>query len=137
MVIQFTIISILYIVALWLTGRCKAITDLIDQHDALKYKGTYYTREFMWSTKDRNKDGKITFWESSFPKDGWHKAERWRTVYGTMINTVLAYSIATFFVETTIQFVLGGLLVLAAGWLVPNISFEHYYKGVLKGKQLI
>lgn len=56
----------------WLRGlfECVLLFDSVDD-----WLGPYWAFELFGSDKDRNNDGKVTFWELNFPNDGGHRAK--------------------------------------------------------------
>ena len=60
----------------FLGGTCRAIFECIILFDSLaKSHGKYWSRDLFCSNKDRNNDGKISWLESTFPKDGCHNTK--------------------------------------------------------------
>ena len=138
MSILLTTLIILYLLFLSFAGRQKAIMDLIHE-SKLDYKGIYYTLTLMQSTKDRNSDGKISYWERTFPKDAWHRAERWRVFSNSCIIPALTFSISYLLCDdySILKYIIYVILILVSGWCVFNGSFSYYYDGTRNGKKLI
>ena len=131
------IVSILiYVSLLFIAGKQKAIMDLILQN-RLDYKGYKYTKAAMEATKDANNDGKITFLESSFPKDAWHRAERYRVLITKCIIPFVSFTIGYFFIHKLELYFITSCIIILVGWVAFNISFLYYYEETRKGKQLI
>jgi len=61
-----------YFLGGWLRGlfECVLLFNAVDD-----YLGPRWSFELFKSDKDRNNDGKITFWELNFPDDGGHRAK--------------------------------------------------------------
>jgi hypothetical protein len=70
------ILIITYILFIAFAGYCNAIMDLITPLDRLAHRGFIWSKTAMEFSKDANKDGKISWWENSFPKDKWHQHKR-------------------------------------------------------------
>ncbi len=125
-----------YLFLLTFAGRQKAITDLIYQN-RLAYKGYYWTKQAMEAAKDRNNDGKVSFWESNFPKDAWHRAERFKVLTTTSILPVISLWVGYQLCQYFNQFLVAAFMVVILGWFVFNASFLHYYDNVRKGNRII
>lgn len=56
------------------SGEGMAIFECILTFDTIKlYLGEFYSKDLFVSNKDRNKDGKQSYWERTLPKDGGHR----------------------------------------------------------------
>lgn len=127
---------LIYVLLLFVAGRQKAIMDLILE-GRLDYKGYAYTRAAMEATKDADKDGKITYWESTFPKDAWHRAERYRVLVTTSILPVIILTIGYFFIHKLEMYIVASLIIIVIGWTAFNVAFLYYHEGTREGKKLI
>jgi hypothetical protein len=74
MILTFLILG--FVGFLTYASYCNAIMDLISPKDLLAHRGFKWSKEAMEAGKDRNKDGKISFFENTWPDDEWHKHKR-------------------------------------------------------------
>jgi hypothetical protein len=63
---------LLYLFGGWLRGLFEGVI-LFDSVD--DWFGPFWAFDLFASDKDRNDDGKVSFWELNFPKDGGHRAK--------------------------------------------------------------
>jgi len=64
--------------AFYAGGYLRGIFESILIFDTAKdWLGPYWAFKLFASEKDRNKDGKTSYWELTFPDDGGHKSKLW------------------------------------------------------------
>lgn len=80
---MLVIITLLLLAAyLVFAGRCRAMFECIILYDTAKlWFGERYSRKAFIEAKDRNNDGKTTYWERTFPNDGGHRAKLAEVLY--------------------------------------------------------
>lgn len=68
---------------LWMAGKKRGIFEAVLIFDSAKYwfGPSYARKEFTDATKDVNHDGKVSYWERTFPKDGGHRTKLKEVIY--------------------------------------------------------
>jgi hypothetical protein len=75
----FTLITLLLVLA----GRKRAIFECVLIYDSAKlwFGDRFAKSRFTDASKDYNLDGKVSYLERTFPKDGGHRAKLWEVIY--------------------------------------------------------
>jgi hypothetical protein len=101
-----------------LAGLSRAIFECIIFFDTpKKYLGDYYSRDLFYSNKDRNNDGKISYFENAFPNDGGHRIKI------AEISCLIVSGIG--FIG--LNFYQSAIYIIAA-FLIYSYSFEQFFK---------
>lgn len=90
----------------------------------------------MEASKDRNKDGKISFGENAFPDDIWHKAKRYMAVAMGLACSVLlpiGYLLKDFG-TSELQLAFLSLFATPVYFFVVSFAFEQFYTYYRKNK---
>lgn len=67
---------VLSIIAFFSGGCLRGLFECVLLFDSIDdFRGPYWAFDLFKSDKDRNKDGKVSFWELNFPNDGGHRAK--------------------------------------------------------------
>ena len=123
------LLILIFAVAVIYAGYCNAIMDLITPLDRLAYRGFIWSKTAMEFSKDANKDGKISWWESSFPKDMWHVHKRRMNIsVSTACSTLLpiGYLIKGYSVGELLTVALS-VLCVPVFFVGISASFEWWY----------
>ncbi len=110
----------------WLRGlfECVILFNSVDD-----WLGPYWAFELFKSNKDRNNDGKITFWELNFPNDGGHRAKLFELICYAIGAGLLATA------NSMLNIPSWYVLVLCAPlWWVNSIGFLSSFNKYRKSK---
>lgn len=110
---------VIIIITVIFTGFVKAVTDRISWSDLFK-SFKFFSREFT-GVKDKNNNGKVSFFEKWFPLDGWHLGE-WLKFLPYLI-------IISFYVKVNIfhSYLINYSVTLLLLICVHNFSFSVFY----------
>lgn len=115
---------------LYLAGRCRGKFEVILIFDTLKlWKGENYSRfQFTSRSKDTNNDGKVSYWERTFPKDGGHRIKLREVIYISiavvqvcMLSIVISFW--PFFLSNNWFFLLGPFIAGIASFAIYSLGF--------------
>lgn len=122
-IVAIVIVSVFAVAAFTLAGFARALFECILFHDTIKlWLGEYYSKQLFDSHKDRNKDGKISYMENAFPKDGGHfvkRVEYGATAFGIVFVCNLCVVLSDYW------FVI--LIMPVAYFLIVSAAFEMSY----------
>lgn len=121
----------------YLAGRQRGKFEVILIFDTLKFwKGKRFERDLFYNgNKDRNKDGKISYMELTFPSDGGHRTKLWEVVLvslsvfespiviGQLVYRFDNCGVAEHWVVNAIIFITGPLFFLAY-----SLGFRHAFQ---------
>ena len=123
------LLFILGIYLMALGGNCRAIFECVMLWDNIR---GFSLEEFKNKSKDTNHDGKISWWEQTFPKDSLHKIKRVELMsYGFGLSFLLAslfYTIVYFFTLNRISFLLLYTITPVIFFAITGFSFSFYFK---------
>ena len=116
------------IVCLFFGGCLRGLFECVILFDSVDdWKGPYWAFKLFASDKDRNKDGKVSFWERNFPNDGGHRAKLFELNLYSIASILLAISVyyASELIESLPYWVVIIAAPLVAGflWWVKSFSF--------------
>jgi hypothetical protein len=101
-----------------LAGLSRAIFECIIFFDTpKKYLGSYYSRDLFYSNKDRNNDGKTSYWENTFPDDGGHRIK--------LVEIICLITSGIGFIN------LNGwqsIIYIIFSFMIYSYSFEQFFK---------
>lgn len=125
----------LFISSIVCAAYCNAIMDLISPKDKLADRGYKWTKAAMEEGKDRNHDGKISYFEEAWPDDEWHEHKRimffllmFACAMAMLIGAVLVY-------YYPIKMMWLGVLCFSLSpvlFFVMSASFEFFYTRIKK-----
>lgn len=122
----------LYLFGGWLRGLFEAVL-LFDSVD--DWFGPFWAFKLFASDKDRNGDGKVTFWELNFPKDGGHRAKLYELLSYSFGSCFLAICAVFVFINYTLPWqaalLIASVIPFVIWWIISVgflISFNKYRK---------
>ncbi len=114
---------------------CNAIMDLISPKDLLADRGYKWSKVAMEDGKDRNHDGRLSFFEEAWPDDKWHEHKRMMffflmlaSSFAMMIGSALVY-------YYPIKLACIGIVCIPIAiilFFVLSASFEFFYTRIKK-----
>ena len=131
---------ILALVFLFTGGECRGIFENVTIMDRQTnwWKETiwvegkeylYWSKELFVLNKDRNGDGKATFWEKTFPNDGGHRIKVLELyLYGVACSCALFPAISLPLFGSIVYFI---LVPIVFWWVISfgfTLSFDKYKK---------
>lgn len=106
-------------------GRLRGVFECILVFDSVKWwSGLRYSRAAFEQSKDTNYDGKVSYWERTFPKDGGHRSKLWEVILIAMGISVTMYSyvyLILYLAETDCD------ACYYVAWLWPAIMTPLYF----------
>lgn len=119
---------IVAIVCLFFGGYLRGLFECVLLFDAVDdWKGPYWAFKLFASDKDRNKDGKVSFWERNFPNDGGHRAKLFELILYSTATILVALSAVegSSFIDSQPYWVLmiAAPLLMAFLWWVKSFGF--------------
>jgi len=114
---------------------CNAIMDLISPKDLLANRGYKWSKVAMEDGKDRNHDGKLSFFEEAWPDDKWHEHKRMMFLFLMMASAFAMMIGAALVYYYPIKLIWIGILSLAFTpvlFFVLSASFEFFYTSIHK-----
>jgi len=122
------LLFILGIYLMALGGNCRAIFECVMLWDNMK---GFSLEEFKNKSKDVNHDGKISWWEKTFPNDAVHRIKRIELAsYGVGFSFFLAgllYMVLYFFTLNSITFLLLYTITPVLFFAITGFSFSFYF----------
>lgn len=113
--------------------ECVLLFDSVDD-----FLGPRWAFELFTSNKDRNKDGRVDFWEKHFPNDGGHRAKLFELLlYALGCNCyAIAFFSASFYLMTISDYCiyLIGFVSIFTIWWIMSIGFLTTFKKYRYGK---
>lgn len=128
------LLILLFAIIVGYAGYCNAIMDLISPKDALAHRGYEWTKEAMEASKDRNKDGRISFMEDAWPDDKWHEHKReMNAAIGVACAILLGIGIMLAFYPIKIIYIIGLCLICTPVYFILiSASFQFFYTRIKK-----
>lgn len=115
-------------------AHSNAIMDLISPKDALASRGYKWSKAAMEEGKDRNHDGKISYFENAWPDDAWHKHKRLMFIF-LMLACACAVCIGGALTSYSLKLLCISCLSLFATpilFFLISASFEYFYTHIKK-----
>lgn len=130
---------ILFLLAFYLGGCLRGLFECILLFDSVDdFFGPKWAFELFTSNKDRNKDGKIDFWEKHFPNDCGHRAKLFELLLYSFGG--VCYGISFFSISFQLMLLsdfwvyLIGFISIFAIWWITSIGFLTTFKKYRYGK---
>lgn len=128
-----TYLILLCIVALlffYLGGYLRGLFEAVILFDSVDdWFGPYWAFSAFTEGKDRNKDGKISFWELNFPNDGGHRAKLYELNCYAIGACFLA--VASSFATFPGWYFLAGFSII---WWINSVGFLVSFNKYRKAK---
>lgn len=127
------ILTLLALYCFYKAGRERGVFEVVLIFDTAKlWLGERFSRAAFEASKDRNYDGKVSYWERTFPNDGGHRAklsEQIHLSFALFFSMVgLIHALIAIQIEDTWFVVIGyAILMTIARFVVFSAGFLHSF----------
>lgn len=129
MIVLAFILAALGLIALLFAGSFRAIFEIVM---VWGYHDGYSKKEFENKSKDRNKDGKLSWFELTFPDEPVHRVKRWEmALYGfgsSAITTSLIIFIYCLGWISVVGIIMAVLVAAIPFFAFTGLGFDVYFK---------